>query len=99
MEAGNSMKLIFYFVTNCPRRIVCDELSGNLYIYIYVYQLYIIISIDESVIIRIYKFIRRLAKRSTIELRFYKALSRQKTPDKTPRTKTPAGGLEMCEKV
>src|SRR6218665_1202572 len=35
MEARNFMKLIFYFATNCPRRIVrdefsCDELSGNL---------------------------------------------------------------------
>ena len=34
MEAGNSMKLIFYFATSFPRRIVrdelsCDELSGN----------------------------------------------------------------------
>ena len=27
LEAGNYMKLIFYFATNCPRRIVCDELS------------------------------------------------------------------------
>jgi len=39
LEAGNYMKLIFYFATNCPRRIVlrrivrdelsCNELSGN----------------------------------------------------------------------
>ena len=29
MEAENSMKLIFYFVTNCPRRIVRDELSAT----------------------------------------------------------------------
>src|SRR6218665_1008182 len=29
MEAGNSKKLILYFATNCPRRIVRDELSAT----------------------------------------------------------------------
>src|SRR6218665_3767329 len=29
MEAGNSTKLIFYFATNCPRRIFRDELSAT----------------------------------------------------------------------
>src|SRR6218665_2299901 len=29
MEAGNCMKLIFCFATNCPRRIVRDELSAT----------------------------------------------------------------------
>src|SRR6218665_768140 len=29
MEAGISIKLIFYFATNCPRRIVRDELSAT----------------------------------------------------------------------